>query len=202
MLFDLSTSYDRSDLAFMLDPEADLPALSAKGFSQVVADIAFEIPESDGSMTYNTGGWATLPIILPGQVYLNAELQEYLVVTGTKNGRARYRGPGFGGLMDSEDFIQIFGPVDVSDLWPDEHAELEAFVPGVELKTGFIGGESYLETEADEDEPATEPDPERVARTSKPCTVDGVQIYESRNALVAVLGRGTKGLGSPTFRYV
>lgn len=36
----------------------------------------------------------------------------------------------------------------------------------------------------------------------KPCTVDGITIYESRAALIAALGKGRNGMRSPTFRYV
>lgn len=37
---------------------------------------------------------------------------------------------------------------------------------------------------------------------SKPCTVDGITIYGSREELIAALGQGKAGRRSPTFRYV
>lgn len=36
----------------------------------------------------------------------------------------------------------------------------------------------------------------------KPCTVDGVKIYPSRQHLIAELGCGKKGSRSPNFRYI
>jgi predicted transcriptional regulator len=43
-----------------------------------------------------------------------------------------------------------------------------------------------------------------VANTAKrkPCTVDGIRIYESKRALEQDLGRGRQGSRSPTFRYL
>ena len=40
------------------------------------------------------------------------------------------------------------------------------------------------------------------ASQNKPCTVDGVTIYESRKALKAALGQGRDGIYHPNFRYV
>ena len=37
---------------------------------------------------------------------------------------------------------------------------------------------------------------------NKPCTIDGIMIYPSRKALVAVLGQGKAGSGHPDFRYL
>ena len=39
-------------------------------------------------------------------------------------------------------------------------------------------------------------------RKSKKCTIDGVQIFESRSSLQKALGRGKNGSGSPNFRYL
>lgn len=36
----------------------------------------------------------------------------------------------------------------------------------------------------------------------KPCTVDGITIYPSRQALIAALGHGKNGARSPNFRYI
>ena len=49
-------------------------------------------------------------------------------------------------------------------------------------------------------------DPEFRKRRSEakkePCTVDGITIFESRTELIKTLGKGVKGLKSPTFRYI
>lgn len=37
---------------------------------------------------------------------------------------------------------------------------------------------------------------------NKPCTVDGITIYESRNALILGLGQGKNGLKHPNFHYL
>ena len=37
---------------------------------------------------------------------------------------------------------------------------------------------------------------------SKPCTIDGIKIYESRKALIIDLGNGKHGLRHPNFRYL
>ena len=39
-------------------------------------------------------------------------------------------------------------------------------------------------------------------KSYKRCTIDGVTVYPSVTALIEVLGKGKKGLNSPTFRYV
>jgi len=48
--------------------------------------------------------------------------------------------------------------------------------------------------------------PERRLKRSEnrkePCTVDGITIFESRTELIKTLGKGVKGLKSPTFRYL
>ena len=36
----------------------------------------------------------------------------------------------------------------------------------------------------------------------KPCTVDGITIYPSKNDLIAALGQGRNGSRSPSFRFV
>jgi len=44
--------------------------------------------------------------------------------------------------------------------------------------------------------------PDVQAKFCKPCTIDGVTIYKSRNELVAELGQGKNGARSPHFRYI
>lgn len=41
----------------------------------------------------------------------------------------------------------------------------------------------------------------RAAIHRRPCSVDGVTIFPSRNGLIAAHGKGKRGLRSPTFRY-
>ena len=40
------------------------------------------------------------------------------------------------------------------------------------------------------------------AANCKPCTIDGINIFPSRKALAAVHGWSTRGIKSPSFRYV
>lgn len=44
--------------------------------------------------------------------------------------------------------------------------------------------------------------PEQKALRSRPCTVDGVTIFESVKALCAALGKGKAGLRSPSFKFI
>lgn len=44
--------------------------------------------------------------------------------------------------------------------------------------------------------------PEQKALRSRPCTVDGVTIFESIKALCAALGKGKAGLRSPSFKFI
>ena len=43
---------------------------------------------------------------------------------------------------------------------------------------------------------------EALANRCQPCTIDGITIYESRKALIAVLGSGKSGWRHPDFRYL
>lgn len=77
------------------------------------------------------------PIILPGQIYLNQEVNEYIVVVRNNRGTITYEGIGIRGMIDDEMLLDRFPPVDPADLEPHELAELQQFLAD-ELKVGFI----------------------------------------------------------------
>lgn len=70
-----------------------------------------------------------IPIILPGQLYLNVELNEYLIVTQNHLGQIFYEGVGFRGQAEDQTFIERFQPVDPEDVEEAELKELIAFCP-------------------------------------------------------------------------
>lgn len=79
------------------------------------------------------------PLILAGQVYLNADLNEYLIVTSNNRGQIFYEGIGFKGQAEDMAFIERFGPVDPVDVEPDELEELLRSCPkGTHPQVGFI----------------------------------------------------------------
>jgi len=79
------------------------------------------------------------PLITVGQLYLNKQLNEYLIVTSNLRGQVRYAGPGFNGHSEDEAFIERFEPVDPADVEPTELLELLDFCPrGTRASVGFI----------------------------------------------------------------
>jgi hypothetical protein len=78
------------------------------------------------------------PIIVPGQVYLHAEYNEYLVVTTANRGDIRFKGPGFSGVHDVELFLERFGPVDPVDLTPAEQTTLHGLLGDTRLSIGWV----------------------------------------------------------------
>lgn len=79
------------------------------------------------------------PLILAGQVYLNDELNEYLIVTKSNRGQINYRGNGFCGQFEDHEFIEKFEPVNPVDIDEDELKDLLFMCPdGTEAKIGFI----------------------------------------------------------------
>jgi hypothetical protein len=85
------------------------------------------------------------PIILEGQVYYEEARNSYLVVTKRRGETICYAGPpskgvlGFRGMLEDEQFVERFQPVDPVDLSETEKAELLALCgPGTSLKIGFI----------------------------------------------------------------
>lgn len=79
------------------------------------------------------------PIILQGQVYFDDPKNLYLVVTKRQGEMISYSGNGFKGILEDEEFIERFQPVDPVDLSADETEELLTLCPpGVSLKIGFI----------------------------------------------------------------
>lgn len=91
------------------------------------------------------------PIIVPGQVYLNPTVNEYLVVTKATRGDIQFRGPGFNGMNEVELFLDRFGPVDPNDLTVHETEMLLSLLnkPGVQLSIGWVSSE---DDEFDEDD--------------------------------------------------
>ncbi len=79
------------------------------------------------------------PIIIPGQVYLNDEINEYLVVTKTNRGDISFCGNGFSGRHDYERFLERFGPVNPEDLTSSEETQLKSCIEDtVKLSTGWV----------------------------------------------------------------
>lgn len=91
------------------------------------------------------------PIIVVGQVYLHSELNEYVVVTKATRGDIQFKGPGFGGMNEVELFLERFGPVDPSDLTPEETQTLLTILdkPGVPLSVGWVQMDEDEEYEED-----------------------------------------------------
>lgn len=80
------------------------------------------------------------PLIVPGQVYLNAALNEYLIVTANYRGHILYEGVGFRGQAEDTTFIEQFAPVDPADCTELELEELLSFCgPDVKPSVGFVG---------------------------------------------------------------
>jgi hypothetical protein len=80
-----------------------------------------------------------LPLIRSGQVYLNEDLNEYLIVTSNQLGQVSYEGVGFKGQAEDLLFIERFKPVDPADVDSDELTELLSFcAEGAQALTGFI----------------------------------------------------------------
>ena len=77
-------------------------------------------------------------IISVGQVYLHAELNEYLVVTKANRGNISFAGTGFNGMNEVDTFLERFGPVSPDDLDHQETSTLKILVGNQELLTGWI----------------------------------------------------------------
>ena len=79
------------------------------------------------------------PIITEGQLFLNEQLNEYLIVTASRRGQITYAGSKFKGHAEIESFLERFQPVDPVDV---DAAELSGLValcnPGVIASTGFV----------------------------------------------------------------
>ena len=81
----------------------------------------------------------TRPIILVGQLYLHPEVNEYLTVTKNDGGEVSYGGLGFRGILEDEDFIERFQPVDPADVSAEEISDLISLCPkNTTAKVGFI----------------------------------------------------------------
>jgi hypothetical protein len=79
------------------------------------------------------------PIISVGQVYLHADLNEYLVVTKSTRGLIQFKGTSFSGMNDVELFLERFGPVNPEDLLEEEATALKVLLPcGTDLLVGWV----------------------------------------------------------------
>lgn len=82
------------------------------------------------------------PIVLAGQVYLHRELNEYIVVTKNRGGRASFSGPSTRGYCDIGILLnqEVFFPVDPAELKQAEAGILLDFcTQGTVLSTGTVG---------------------------------------------------------------
>ncbi len=78
-------------------------------------------------------------IITVGQLYLNEDLNEYLIVTGTSRGQISYGGNKFAGRCEDETFLNRFEPVDPADVDEAELVQLLSLCPaGTKAKVGLI----------------------------------------------------------------
>ena len=92
-----------------------------------------------------------MAIILPGQVYLSEDHNEYLVVLKSVKGDIVYKGIGFGGRHDWELFMERFKPVNPVDLTEDEAKTLKSFLDeGTELSIGWVQWENEEEEFVDD----------------------------------------------------
>lgn len=79
------------------------------------------------------------PIILGGQLYLDTRKNAYLIVTKTRAGTISYSGIGFKGMLEDEQFILRFLPVDPADVANDELDGLIDLCPdGTQPRIGFF----------------------------------------------------------------
>lgn len=78
-------------------------------------------------------------IIAPGQVYLHAEVNEYIVVTKVNRDTIFFKGPGLSGHNYSDVFISRFQPVNPHDLTADEYQLLtDLLAVPVSLSSGWV----------------------------------------------------------------
>lgn len=79
------------------------------------------------------------PLIVTGQIYLNEELDEYLIVIKNNRGQVYYKGDGFGGQAEDASFMTRYLPVDPEDVEEEELVFLLSFCPdGTCAKIGYI----------------------------------------------------------------
>lgn len=80
------------------------------------------------------------PIVVPGQVYLHTDYNDYLVVTKVNRGEITFKGPGFGGINELEMFLTRFGPVDPLDLDTIEAGILNDLLEQANSKASLLMG--------------------------------------------------------------
>jgi len=79
------------------------------------------------------------PIIAIGQIYLQAELNEYMIITKNARGQVTYAGKGFVGHAEDQSFIERFNPVNPDDVDASEVESLLSYCPtNTRVSTGYI----------------------------------------------------------------
>lgn len=80
------------------------------------------------------------PLIRIGQLFLNEQLNEYLIITKNNRGQISYEGNGFRGSCEDVDFIEKFPAVNPEDVDLVEVEYLLTFCPeGTVATVGFVG---------------------------------------------------------------
>lgn len=93
-------------------------------------------PTNHGAVPMNP---TRAPLITIGQLYLNEEVNDYLIVTGKAGDQISYAGKGFKGMCEDQTFIERFLPVDPLDVDQDELKYLVSLCSKeIEPKIGFI----------------------------------------------------------------
>jgi len=78
-------------------------------------------------------------MIAVGQLFLNAILNEYMIITKNERGQVTYAGSGFKGHAEDHSFIERFNPVNPNDVDAFEISDLLSMCPtGTKASTGFI----------------------------------------------------------------
>jgi uncharacterized Fe-S cluster protein YjdI len=79
------------------------------------------------------------PLIHVGQLFLNENLNEYLIITRNHQGQVSYAGNGFRGSLEDYDFIEKFPAVDPDNVEAEElQYLLSQCPPGTVASVGFI----------------------------------------------------------------
>lgn len=91
---------------------------------------------------------SNIMIIVPGQVYLHTEVNEYIVVTKVNRDTVFFKGPGLSGHNYIEVFIKRFQPVNPEDLTNDEYVVLsQLLTTPTALSSGWVNDEALQQVE-------------------------------------------------------
>ena len=81
------------------------------------------------------------PIVLPGQMYLHVELNDYIVITKNSAGYVSYEGKEVRGKCDISTLMDqtVFMPSDPASLTNNEIMRMQSHLrPGTKLSTGVV----------------------------------------------------------------